>query len=98
METMALNREDIIKQIEDNRKYYAGHAECDIPCGKDYSQGAANALAELLVQIEKYDEFISLDEISAELAKHLHEFPTLTNEEAEKYFKNPDKFWKDKNM
>lgn len=94
---MALNREDIIKQIEDNRKYYAGHAECDHP-GKEAARAAADALAEILQQIEKYDEFVSLDEISAELDKHFDKFPTLEKEQMERYFKNPDKFWEDENM
>lgn len=81
---MPLNREDIIKQIEDNRKYYAGHAECDHP-GKEHAQGAADALAEILKQIEEYDKFVSLDEMSAELMKHLDEFPRLTNEDFERW-------------
>lgn len=65
---MALNREDILKQIEDNRKYYNTHASVEAP-GKVYAQGAAEALAELLYQIEEYDEFVSLDKLSEELKK-----------------------------
>lgn len=63
---MALNREDIIKQIEDNRKYYAGHAACNHP-GKEQAEGAARALAEILKQIEEYDKFVSLDELTAKI-------------------------------